>query len=540
MARKYDPPAHDPDVWLFDLDNTLYPARCNLFSQIDVRIGRYIADWLKVTPEEARVVQKQYWRDHGTSMRGMMTLHGVDPTHYLDYVHDIDYSPVEANPALEASLRALPGRKIIFTAGDVPHAERVMERLGVAHHFEAIFDIAAGEYWPKPHPDLRRAGEEARHRSDARRLRRRHLRQPEARRRHRHAHGVDPHRREREARGRRRSQPHPSPDRRPRHLARRLVDRKEPQDVKILILGAGAVGGYWGARLTQAGIDTTFLLREKRAEKVRKEGLVVKSPKGDAVVPVKVVTRGSEGGPYDVIVLACKAYDLDSAMESIAPAVGPDTVIVPMLNGHAHFATLDAKFGAARVAGGLARISGMLGPNGEILHSGASGVSFGERAGKPARASLVELDAACKKAGIDGGLNDNINQDLWDKWIMLSTIAGMCASMRGTIGDIMESEDGAAIVAETLEESRKVAVAEGQPPSDKVVANLKGMLTAKGSKAVASILGDMEKGGAAEGKQIVGDMLARARKHGIAAPNLRYAYAHLQTYEARRARGGLK
>jgi len=148
--------------------------------------------------------------------------------------------------------------------------------------------------------------------------------------------------------------------------------------------------------------------------------------------------------------------------------------------------------------------------------------------------------AACRKAGIDGGLNDNINQDLWDKWIMLSTIAGMCASMRGTIGDIMESEDGAAIVAETLEESRKVAVAEGQPPSDKVVANLKGMLTAKGSKAVASILGDMEKGGAAEGKQIVGDMLARARKHGIAAPNLRYAYAHLQTYEARRARGGLK
>jgi putative hydrolase of the HAD superfamily len=148
MAPKYAPPPHDPDVWLFD------PSRCNLFAQIDVRIGRYIADWLKVTPEEARVVQKQYWRDHGTSMRGMMTLHGVNPTHYLDYVHDIDYSPVEANPALEASLRALPGRKLIFTAGDVPHAERVMERLGVAHHFEAIFDIAAGEYWPKPHPQI--------------------------------------------------------------------------------------------------------------------------------------------------------------------------------------------------------------------------------------------------------------------------------------------------------------------------------------------------------------------------------------------------
>ena len=145
------PPLHDPDVWLFDLDNTLYPARCNLFAQIDVRIGRYIADRLKVDLEEARRVQKQYWREHGTSMRGLMTLHGVDPKHMHDYVHDIDYSPVSAAPALEAALAALPGRKIIFTAGDVPHAERVMERLGVAHHFEAIFDIAAGDYWPKPH-----------------------------------------------------------------------------------------------------------------------------------------------------------------------------------------------------------------------------------------------------------------------------------------------------------------------------------------------------------------------------------------------------
>lgn len=154
MSPAYTPPAHDPDVWLFDLDNTLYPARCNLFSQIDVRIGAYISGWLKVTPEEARVVQKQYWRDHGTSMRGMMSLHGVDPKHYLDYVHDIDYSPVEPAPDLEASLAKLPGRKIIFTAGDVPHAERVMERLGVAHHFEAIFDIVAGDYWPKPHAKI--------------------------------------------------------------------------------------------------------------------------------------------------------------------------------------------------------------------------------------------------------------------------------------------------------------------------------------------------------------------------------------------------
>jgi 2-dehydropantoate 2-reductase len=311
--------------------------------------------------------------------------------------------------------------------------------------------------------------------------------------------------------------------------------------VKILILGAGAVGGYWGARLHQAGIDVTFLLREKRAETVKKNGLVVKSPKtGDTVLPVKVVTKATEGGPYDVIVLACKGYDLPSAMDAIAPAVGANTTIVPILNGHMHFAILDARFGKDKVAGGLARIGGMLGPNGEILHSGASGVSFGERDGKPARAALVELDAACKTAGIVGGLNPNINQDLWDKWIMLGAIAGMCSAMRGTIGDIMASDEGEAIMSEILEECRKVAAAEGYPPGDKAFAGVKASLTQKGGKSVASILGDIEKGGAVEGKQIVGDMLARARKHGIAAPNLRFAYAHLQAYEARRARGGLK
>jgi 2-dehydropantoate 2-reductase len=309
--------------------------------------------------------------------------------------------------------------------------------------------------------------------------------------------------------------------------------------VKILILGAGAVGGYFGARLHQSGADVTFLLREPRAAKIRKEGLVVKSPKGDAVLPVKVVTEGGGGGPYDVVILACKAYDLDSAMESIAPAVGPDTTVVPMLNGHAHFGVLEKKFGADKVAGGLARIGGMLGPNGEVMHSSAfAGVSFGERSGKPVRASLVELDAACKKAGIDGGLNANINQDLWDKWIMLTSLAAMCCTMRGTTADIMAADEGEALMGETVEECRKVAAAEGFDPGDKNIANLKTFLT-RSSSFAASMLGDLEKGGAIEGRHVIGDMLGRARKFGVAAPNLRMAYAVVQAYEARRSRDGL-
>ena len=310
--------------------------------------------------------------------------------------------------------------------------------------------------------------------------------------------------------------------------------------MKILILGAGAVGGYFGARLHQSGADVTFLLREPRAAKIKKEGLVVKSPKGDAVLSVKVVTKGGEGGPYDVVILACKAYDLDSAIESIASAVGPDTTIVPMLNGHAHFGVLDNKFGADKVAGGLARIGGMLGPNGEVMHTSPfAGVSFGERSGKPAREHLTALDAARKKAGIDGGLNGNINQDLWDKWIMLTSLAAMCCTLRGTSGDILAADEGKDLMLETVEECRKVASAEGFDPGEKGIANLKAFLTQRGSVFAASMLGDLERGGAIEGRHVIGDMLGRARKHGIAAPNLRMAHAVVQAYEARRARDGL-
>jgi 2-dehydropantoate 2-reductase len=310
--------------------------------------------------------------------------------------------------------------------------------------------------------------------------------------------------------------------------------------VKILVLGAGAVGGYFGARLHQAGADVTFLLREPRATKIRQEGLVIKSPKGDAVLPVKVVTKGGEGGPYDVVILACKAYDLDSAMEAIAPAASADTTIVPMLNGHAQFAILDKRFGAEKVAGGLARIGGMLGPNGEVLHTSPfAGVSFGERSGEPARAALVDLDALCKKAGIEGGLNGEINQDLWDKWIMLTSLAAMCCTLRGTTGDILSADDGTDLMLETVAECHKVAQAEGFDPGEKGIENLKGYLTKRGSAFAASMLGDLEKGGPIEGRHVIGDMLGRARKHGIAAPNLRMAYAAVQAYETRRARDGL-
>ena len=181
------------------------------------------------------------------------------------------------------------------------------------------------------------------------------------------------------------------------------------------------------------------------------------------------------------MLLTCKAYDLNSAIEAIAPAVGANTTVVPLLNGMRHLDVLDARFGEAKVVGGLARVGVALSAEGTILHTSPfAAISFGERDGKPARLALVELDAAIKKSGIDGGLHDNIVQDLWDKWIMLCSLASTCCLMRGTSGDILEADEGQAIVLETVEECRKVAAAAGCDPGEKGMQNVRSFLTHEG------------------------------------------------------------
>jgi 2-dehydropantoate 2-reductase len=310
--------------------------------------------------------------------------------------------------------------------------------------------------------------------------------------------------------------------------------------VKTLILGAGAIGGYIGGRLQQSGADVTFLVRPARREALAKNGLVIKSPKGDVTQKIETVLKGGEGGPYDIVLLTNKAYDMDSAIEAIAPAVSLNTAIVPLLNGMNHLDVLDAKFGAAHVAGGVARIGVALSPEGEIRHTSPfAAFSVGELGGKPARAALVEFAAAIKKAGLDGGLHENIVQDLWDKWVFLCTLAALCCLMRGTSGDILAAEEGQAIVLETLEECRKVAAASGFEPGEGALGFARQALSQKGSLFAASMLHDLEKGAMVEADHVVGDMIARGKKAGVATPNLRLAYAHLQVYLARRARGGI-
>ncbi|HEY4164527.1 MAG TPA: pyrimidine 5'-nucleotidase [Dongiaceae bacterium] len=140
------------EFWIFDLDNTLYPARCKLFDQVDRRIGLYIEQLLNLDREAARALQKQYFRDHKTTLRGLMDNHGVDPGHFLEFVHEIDVTGVPADPELDLALDRLPGRKLIYTNGSVAHAQNVMTRVGIDRHFNEIFDIAAADYVPKPDP----------------------------------------------------------------------------------------------------------------------------------------------------------------------------------------------------------------------------------------------------------------------------------------------------------------------------------------------------------------------------------------------------
>jgi putative hydrolase of the HAD superfamily len=140
------------DSWVFDLDNTLYPHHVNLWQQVDARINEFVSSWLNISHEAARVVQKDYYKRFGTTMRGMMTLHGVRADDYLAYVHKIDHSPLQPNPDMGVAIAKLPGRKLILTNGSVDHVDAVLDRLGLSDHFDGVFDIIAAELEPKPAP----------------------------------------------------------------------------------------------------------------------------------------------------------------------------------------------------------------------------------------------------------------------------------------------------------------------------------------------------------------------------------------------------
>jgi len=303
--------------------------------------------------------------------------------------------------------------------------------------------------------------------------------------------------------------------------------------MRTLVLGAGAVGGYFGGRLAESGGDVTFLVRPPRAALLAQKGLRVESPLGDFTVPVKTVTADMLAGPYDLVLLTAKHYDLEAAIAAVGPAVGPQTVILPLLNGLVHLDRLDAAFGPERVFGGVAYVGASLRPDGSIHHHNRlSGIAFGERGGGiTARARAIE--ALYAGTPVAAPANDNILLEMWEKFVMITGLASMTCLLRGTVGEIVATDDGAALTVAALREAQAVGAAAGFSPRPQNRERVEAMLTERGSVNSASMRFDLEGGGRTEADAILGDILRRAARLGVETPLLRAAYCHLQVHENR-------
>lgn len=301
--------------------------------------------------------------------------------------------------------------------------------------------------------------------------------------------------------------------------------------MRVLVVGAGAIGGYFGGRMLEAGRDVTFLVRPKRAGELASAGLVIKSPNGDVTLKMPpTVQADTIKDKFDVVVLSCKAYDLDDAIKSFAPAVGPQTSVIPMLNGMAHLDTLDRAFGRERVLGGLCAIAVTLNEQREVVQlQPLQTLGFGERDGGTSDRVRAIADAF---SVVNGALpSENVIQDMWEKWVFLASIAASTSLMRAPIGAIVAAPGGKDFLLGILDECTAVAKAAGHAPGGPFFQRIKGMLTAEGSPGTASMFRDIKAGGKVEADHVIGDMIARADAAKIPVPKLRTAYTHLKAYE---------
>lgn len=299
---------------------------------------------------------------------------------------------------------------------------------------------------------------------------------------------------------------------------------------RILVVGAGAVGGYFGARLAQAGRDVTFLVRPERAAQLRRDGLRVRSPHGDLDIAPRLVTAEALDAPYDIVLCSVKGFALDGAVEDMAPAIGPDSVIVPLLNGMRHMARLTARFGAGPVLGGVCLVSTDLDAEGSIVQlAEMQQLAYGERDGR-ITPRVRALDAVLSGAGFEATLAADIEQRMWDKWVFLASLGAATCLLRGSVGAIVAAPGGATVAAAILDECAAVATACGQPPSTSVQERYRATLTAAGSGLTSSMYRDLRKGARVEADTILGDLVARGAEAGVDTPLLRAAHAALSIY----------
>lgn len=304
--------------------------------------------------------------------------------------------------------------------------------------------------------------------------------------------------------------------------------------MRILVVGAGALGGYFGGRMLEAGRDVTFLVRPQRAARLAERGLEIVSVKGNLeIANPPTVTADRLASHYDVILLSCKAFDLADAIDAFAPAVGPQTMILPVLNGMQHLDILAARFGAAHVLGGQSKISATLDGEGRIHHlSRFHSISFGEQNGTRSSRimALADTFGAC---GFDAHLSENILAEMWSKWVFIAAAASLGCLMRAQVGDIIAA-GGVSYATGLMKECAMIAALNDYPQSASTMQFGETMLTEEGSAFKPSMLRDIERGQRTEASHIVSDLLRRGGD--LPSHILRIADMNLKVYEARRAR----
>lgn len=308
---------------------------------------------------------------------------------------------------------------------------------------------------------------------------------------------------------------------------------------KILVLGAGGVGGYFGGRLAEAGADVTFLVRPARRAQLLREGLRITSPLGDLTRQVRTVVAGESMDGFDLVILTCKAYDLESSMDAIAPAMQGSCAVLPLLNGLSHLDRLDARFGRTQVLGGSCGIDVMLLPDGTIRHSGTlQRIVFGERdrVVSDRTRALAEL---LSRTPIAYEHADDVLLRMWEKLMMLSVLAAITCLFRGNVQEIMAAPGGRAAAERALAANVEILTREGVPPTAEAVRLAQSRLTDPNGFWSASMMRDMEGGRPVEADHVIGFMLDRAHAHGVDDLILSLAFTHLKTYERRRADGRL-
>lgn len=306
--------------------------------------------------------------------------------------------------------------------------------------------------------------------------------------------------------------------------------------MRILVVGAGAIGGYFGGRLLQSGQDVTFLVRPRRAGELANAGLVIKSPHGDATLqnPPTVLAE-KLNGKFDVVLLSCKAFDLDDAITSFAPAIGPQTAIIPLLNGMAHLDILEKRFGRANVLGGQCAIAATLDEHRHVVQlAPMQSLSFGELDGKMSERvrAIAEIFAS---GNFGSQASEHILQEMWEKWAFLTTLASSTCVMRAPVGHILASPGGRDFLLGIFDECCSVATAAGYKPRAPFLERITGMLTTEGSPLTASMYRDIQAKAPIEADHVVGDMIARGDAAKAPVPRLRVVYTHLKAYERQRA-----